>query len=81
MHNFDDFENKDYEAAKTIDYSIIDYAKFFITYVWIYIQVTAVLLLEIPLSIKDLIFPDKPKDISGQIALVTGLCLAKICNN
>lgn len=73
MDNFDDFEKKNYEEAKKVTYSSSDLVKFLLSFLWIQVQVYAVLIFEVFLQIKELVSPAKPKDISGQIALVTGL--------
>jgi hypothetical protein len=72
MDNFDDFEKKEYEKARRVDYSALDLTRFLINFLWIYTQVTIALLFEVLLQIKELFSPKKPKDITGQTALVTG---------
>lgn len=72
MENFDDFENKSYERARQVKYKITDHLHFILNFIVITVRVTAVLVQEIFINLFKLFKPDKPKDISGQLALVTG---------
>jgi hypothetical protein len=76
MDNSKDFEIKNYEKARHVEYSVFDNLRFLFNLLWIVIRMTAVLIFEVFLQLKELVLPKKPKDISGQIALVTGLCLS-----
>jgi hypothetical protein len=77
MENFEDFENKAYEKAERVKYSVADYLRFIFNNLVVALQVMFVLLIEVFITIQKLIIPDKPKSIAGQIALVTGLSLIK----
>lgn len=72
MENFDDFENKSYEKARVINYSVGDYIKFIFNFMMLIVKMTAVLIPEIAENIIKLFSPSKPKNISGQLSLVTG---------
>lgn len=72
MDNFDDFENKSYVKATRVDYKFSDYFSFFLKTSKIYMQINFMLFLEIFHQIFKVFAPDKPKNITGQLALVTG---------
>jgi hypothetical protein len=73
MENFDDFENKSYERARKIEYNFSDHLRFIWNLVVVVFNVTCVVISEGFLNFVRLFKPQKLKDISGQIALVTGL--------
>lgn len=73
MDNFDDFENKSYVAAEKVNYSTTDYLVFLWNFSILTVQAILILLFDTFIGFIKLFHPDKPKDISGQLALVTGL--------
>lgn len=72
MENFDDFENKSYQAAPQPQYTASQQITFAVTMIKAWAQVTLLLIVEIFTGIFKLFTPKKPKDIKGQLALVTG---------
>jgi all-trans-retinol dehydrogenase (NAD+) len=72
MENFDDFENKSYSKAPTVEYSAKDHFTFFWNMVITILNVTVIMVQEAYENLTSLIKGRKPKDISGQLALVTG---------
>lgn len=72
MENFDDFENKSYVAAERVHYSFVDHLGFLWNLLLLFFQGTAIFCQETLINFVKLFNPDKPKDISGQLALVTG---------
>lgn len=73
MDNFDDFENKKYVKAKIVTYSAADQFGFLWNFLIIVLQVTLFFFWEVLISAKEVVLPNKPKNIAGQVALVTGL--------
>lgn len=73
MENFEDFENKSYRPTKELKYSLSDHLNFAFKNVCTFLQIFLVAFYEI---FKSLLLTRQPKDISGQLALVTGLCLS-----
>jgi mannose/fructose/N-acetylgalactosamine-specific phosphotransferase system component IIC len=73
MENFDDFENKSYESARKIKYKTIDHVKFVWNLITVVIKVTCIVIAEGFSNFLQLFKSQKPKEISGQLALVTGL--------
>lgn len=76
MENFDDFENKSYEKARKIKYKASDNLYFIWNLIVVVVQVTGVVLAEGFVNFINLFKFKKPKDISGQIALVTGVIMS-----
>lgn len=72
MDNFDDFENKSYVKATRVDYKFSDLINFTLHITNIIIQLLFALFVEIFIQIHQVFSPAKPKNISGQLALVTG---------
>lgn len=79
MENFDDFENKSYEKAREINYKFRDHVKFTWNFIGIFFSVFFLLISETFMNFLSLFRFQKPKDISGQVALVTGLFLRFVC--
>ena len=73
MENFEDFENKSYVRARRVKYNFSDHAIFMMNFAKIVVQITALVITEIFLNLIKLFQSEKPKNISGQLALVTGL--------
>lgn len=73
MENFDDFENKSYVKATRVNYKWKDYITFGVNFLTFVAQVVAVVVQEAFVNFIKIFRPDKPKSISGQLALVTGL--------
>lgn len=69
MENFDDFENKSYEKASVVKYTAAEYFKFIVRGIVIVFQVLSLAVVAI---FENLFRSKKPKNISGQLALVTG---------
>lgn len=72
MDNFDDFEHKSYKKAARLEYTLKDHLTFLKNFLSFVIKVTIVLWQEIFVNFLKLFNPDKPKNIAGQLALVTG---------
>ena len=72
MDNFDDFENKSYVKAGKVDYKFSDNLKFLLKATKTIIQIYLVLIFDIFVKLLNVFSPAKPKNISGQLALVTG---------
>lgn len=72
MENFDDFENKSYEKARIVKYQIHDFIKFIVIGLMILIKIAVILILDLLKCFIELFISPKPKNISGQLALVTG---------
>jgi hypothetical protein len=72
MENFDDYENKSYVQARRVKYELSDHLKFLKNFITIVFQVLAVLIPETFVNFLKLFQASKPKDISGQVVLVTG---------
>lgn len=72
MENFDDFEHKSYRKAARLDYTVKDHLNFLINFLSFLIKLNVVLWQEIFVNFLKLFNPDKPKNIAGQLALVTG---------
>lgn len=72
MDNFDDFENKSYEPAREVKYTVKDHLNFILKFAFITFQVALTLISELFAGIINLFASKKPKDITGQLALVTG---------
>lgn len=72
MENFKDFENKSYVEAKQVEYNIRDYIQFLLKFTTKLLQIYLVLLSDIFVQIFKVFSPPRPKNISGQLALVTG---------
>ena len=69
MENFDDFENKSYEKASVVEYSMADNLKFLANLIVTIVKVSSVVVVGF---FENLFISKKPKSISGQLALVTG---------
>jgi hypothetical protein len=72
MNNFDIFNSTSYEGARKLDYKFEDYLSMVVKGVIVYVQVVLVFWQEIFFKFLSLFSSTRPKDISGQIALVTG---------
>lgn len=72
MENFSDFENKSYVEAKKVDYKFKDILRFTLKSISNLTQILLVLIFEIFVQLWKVVSPVKPKNISGQVALVTG---------
>jgi hypothetical protein len=73
MDKFDNSKNQSYEKARKIEYKAVDHVKFIWNMVLIVVKVIGVLIVEAFFNFLHLFKDIKPKDISGQLALVTGL--------
>lgn len=72
MENFDDFENKSYVKARRVKYELNDWLQFYFNGLSLLVQVTFMLIFDLFKCVFELFSPAKPKDISGQLALITG---------
>lgn len=72
MENFDDYENKSYVQARRVKYELSDHLRFIKNFVIVVFQVLAVCIPETFFNFLKLFQASKPKDISGQVVLVTG---------
>lgn len=72
MENFDDYENKSYVPATRVTYTFSDKMNFLWKFLILFAQGSMILVYELLINFVKLFNPTKPKDISGQIALVTG---------
>lgn len=70
MENFEDFENKPYRQAEEAKYSLSDRLGFTLQNLCSILQICLVAIYEI---CKSVLLSKQPKDVSGQLALVTGL--------
>lgn len=72
MNNFDDFENKNYKEGKKVHYAFRDHAVHFMRLIYFGIKIFLIMFKEI---FQSFFFTTQKKDLSGQLALVTGeLC-------
>lgn len=72
MENFDDYENKSYAEARRLKYRLRDYLGFLLNTIVIVMNILGVLIVDLLINLFKLFKPAKPKDVSGQLALVTG---------
>lgn len=72
MENFDDFENKSYVKARKINYKLSDHLSFALNSLLDLCKIIAILVPELIENFIKLFQSAKPKNISGQLALVTG---------
>lgn len=73
MDNFSDFENKSYAKAEKLDYKINDHIQFFLKTTGKLIKIYLFLIYELFTRLFKVFSPAKPKNIAGQLALVTGV--------
>lgn len=72
MENFDDYENKSYAEARRVKYTLSDYLRFLLNTIVIGINIFCVLIVDVLINFFKLFKSVKPKNVSGQLALVTG---------
>ncbi|CRK91790.1 CLUMA_CG005421, isoform A [Clunio marinus] len=72
MENFEDFENKSYVPAREVRYTLTDHLVFIKNFLIVVLKVALKLVTEIAEIVIELFKPKKPKNISGQLALITG---------
>lgn len=71
MENFDDIENKSYERANHRVYTVSDHFGFLLSFFYMFARTVFALVSETFENLVN-IFSNNPKDILGQLALVTG---------
>lgn len=72
MDNFDDFKNKSYVGAQRLQYKFSDNLQFFCKCIVALLKFISVIVVSLCINILKLFVRIKPKDVSGQLALVTG---------
>jgi hypothetical protein len=72
MENSDNLDTKSYSKAANVEYSAVDQLSFFFYFLAIFLRVVSIMIQEAFANLLILIIGQKPKDISGQLALVTG---------
>lgn len=72
MENFEDYENKSYEEARRVTYSFSDHLQYFLNFIGMFIKISIIAFVELFENLVKWLQSSKPKNISGQIALVTG---------
>lgn len=72
MENFDDFENKSYVRANRVNYRLADLLRFALNFLSILVRIAGIVAYELLEKLVNLFKNLPPKDISGQLALVTG---------
>lgn len=69
MDNFDDFENKNYQSVKKINYKLKDHVAYLWSMFRLVLRISVVLVKEI---FENIFNAPQKKNLSGQLALVTG---------
>lgn len=72
MNDFEKLENSSYEKGRKLDYKFNDYVNFIVKGSIVFVQVVFVFLQEVFVNFIKLFSSREPKNIAGQIALVTG---------
>ena len=71
MRNLEDYK-LEYQPADEIHYTFEDYIRFAKNFVLSVIRIVILLIPELIVGIQRIFYPKKPKNIAGQVALVTG---------